>query len=91
MRAQRRLEDAFRRGSVHQLSAPISLSAGQQHVDVARRDAEAVEEHAGDEAEEVEEVEQEEEVSPQRELVAVIETAAAAAGTGRQGSHGTRR
>jgi len=53
------------------LSAP--RLSWQMHLALVRRDAEAVQEHPGDEAEEAEEVEQKQEVSPQRELVAVIE------------------
>lgn len=47
------------------------------HLALARRDAEAVQDHPGDEAEETEEVEQKQEVSPQRELVAVVEAGVA--------------
>ena len=70
---QPRLKEVFQSGIAGMLSAPTPKLSGQMHLTLPRRDAEAVQEHLGDEAEAAEEVEQKQEVSPQRELVAVIE------------------
>ena len=72
-RPQRRLEEEALRGRVVVGVLPAPDLAGKLHpAALARHDADAVEEHPGDEAEDVEEVAQEQEVPSQRELVAVV-------------------